>query len=161
MEEKYVGYCYDSLLPRAGSFNGSRLRVVGAAVEVLVANFRSLLAELRRLKSTSGGGGGAAYKLGECIDLAEVMSGEAGKEEPEKLARIRSLAASGDDGAVNDLLDIDLWLSEFVGERLDRCETDVEKIPNVETLLPTMALMDPAMETCFGLVIGFPQPPEE
>jgi hypothetical protein len=24
-----------------------------------------------------------------------------------------------------------------------------------------MALMDPAMETCFGLVIGFPQPPEE
>lgn len=62
MEEKYVGYCYDSLLPVAGTFNGSRLRVVGAAVEVLVGNFRSLLAELRRLETSTSGVGGAGYK---------------------------------------------------------------------------------------------------
>ena len=41
--------------------------------------------------------------------------------------------------------------------RYERCETDVEKIPNVKTLLLTMALMNSSIETCFGLVEGYEQ----
>ncbi|XP_066337803.1 uncharacterized protein [Miscanthus floridulus] len=78
MPEVIARHCYDSLLPQTGTFNGSCIRVIGAATELMVANFRSFLAELRQLNSTKQGAG---YKLGKCADqAADFAGGEPGKE---------------------------------------------------------------------------------
>ncbi|KAG0528603.1 hypothetical protein BDA96_05G025700 [Sorghum bicolor] len=155
MPKVIARHCYDSLLPEAGSFNGSSIRVIGAATELMVANFRSLLAELRKLNGTK------QYKLGKCAEQAAEFEPGPGKKEPEKLAKIRALAAMGDDNKVEYVYDISSWMDEMDMKFSRDCQPEMKAVPDADKLLPTKAVMYPSILVVQGLVSGYTPPRSE
>lgn len=84
--------------------------------------------------------------------------GEPGKKEPEKLARVRALAAMGDDNKVEYVYHLVSWMDE-VDASFEGCQAEMKAIPDADKLLPTEAVMYPAsILVAQDLVSGYTPP---